>query len=187
MSLSGKIIPPDEQAYLPAVRRRDPAPHKPGKALWESNRLEQPGFQLIVGVTASLLTTTQLHTTYTAYTQSQVIPMCTVHLSGSRKTWLFNTHHNIRIYIYLLKNVLYYLRAWNNTLESLCRQSAGEKWSLRSGLSFFFLPGASVKMFDLLAFGVTLWKQTYFHIIKTMTNLSSGARQESHSNPPLFV
>ena len=107
MSLSGKIIPPDEQASLPAVRRRDPAPHKPGKALWQSNRPEQPSFQLIVGVTATSL----LHTTYTAYTQSQVIPMCSLHLSGSSKTWLFNTHHSIRIYIYLLKNVRYYLRA----------------------------------------------------------------------------
>lgn len=55
MSLSRKTIPPDEQASLPAVRRRDPAPHKTGKALWESNRPEQASFQLTVGVTASLL------------------------------------------------------------------------------------------------------------------------------------
>lgn len=38
-------------------------------------------------------------------------------------------------------------------------------------------------MFDLLPFGVTLMKQTHFHIIKTMTNLSRWARQDSALTP----
>lgn len=77
MSLGRKIILPDEQASLPAVRRRDPAPHKPGKALWESNRLEQPSFQLIVGVTASLLPQLSFTRPITPTHKSQVIPVFT--------------------------------------------------------------------------------------------------------------
>lgn len=55
MSLSRKIIPPDERASLPAVRRRDPLLEKSGKALRESNHPEQPGSLLTVGTSASPL------------------------------------------------------------------------------------------------------------------------------------
>lgn len=153
MSLSGKIILPDERASPPAVRRRDPAPRKTGEVLWESNRPEQPGFQLIVGIT----TVMPPYPTCVCPMSSRKAPrVCSPHPSGSVKTRLYD----IGLCIYLLgKCVALYLRAQINTRRGLCRRSAGEKWPPRRGagwLAGLFFSGASVKMFDLVAFGVTL-------------------------------
>ena len=109
--------------------------------------------------------------TCTSCTGSRVPPTCSLHL------WLrpeCSTHQHQDLHL-TAKEVCCIIS--HRPVQTIC----DDKWSQRTKLLLF--SGASVKTVDLPAFGVTLRKQTYFHIIKTMTNLSSRAWQESHSQP----
>lgn len=79
--------PPDEQASLPAARRRDPSPREPGRVLCECNCPEQLSFQLTFPPRRHRASTSQ------DVWRPPTVPPCLFHVSGSGATWLLSTHN----------------------------------------------------------------------------------------------